>query len=380
MIDTARLQHYLSADPGNLALLGELADAYIDAGDATTALQYVDRALEQFPNDSAFLYRRAVVVRRTGSAEEAIDLLRQVAAVEDANSAVLYELADTYFEQRSFQACVSTLQRLLERQEYRSVTPRADLLMIRALHYQGLLDEAIAHAEAACMQDGSDEAVRGALATLYLDAERFEDAGRIYAQAVGAHQVTPEISCVGGYLALGQEDPTRAGQLFASTLQSRPSDGRALLGAGLASAAEGKLADAIPLLQRAAQSMPAHLGTLNALAWIQLLNSDLDAADETLTSAMTLDDTFAETHGGQAVLAAMRGDATRARDLARTALKLDKESFSAAYALILLRARANSGGDRVHSMLELLNRHSAPGGGSLKDVVLRMVRSSAGRR
>lgn len=379
MIDTKRLEAYLGVDPTNLALLGELADAFIDSGRAAMALPYVERALQQSPGNAAFEYRRAVALRRTDRADEALDLLGQLTA-ESANAVVLYELADTQFERRDFALCTLTLQRLIEIPEYRHAAPKTNLLLVRALHYQGRLDEAIAHAEAAVMQDDEQHVVRDALATLYLDAERFEDAARLYSEAVQDGRLSPEVECVGGYLALAQEDLARASSLFSSTLQSRPNDARALLGAGMATAAEGKLAAAIQLLQRAAQAMPSHLGTLNALAWMQLLNGELDAADATLISAMSVDDSFAETYGGRAVVAAMRSDEGMAREFARTALKLDRESFSAAYALLLLKNRSSPDGKRLDSMLEVLGRHLAPGGGSLKDAVLRMARRPVERR
>jgi len=380
LIDTKRLESYLRVDPNNVSLLAELADRFIESGDAGAALPYVERALAQFPDDEAFRYRRAVALRRTARAGEAVEVLAQLAESAGVHPAVLHELADIRFEQRDFASCTATLQRLVKTSGYRQAAPRADLLLVRALHHQGRLDESIAHAEVIIARDGAGAELQGALATLYLDAERFDDAARLCEDAVRAGRATPEISCVGGYLALAQEDLARAEQLFSSALQARPDDGRAWLGAGLASAAGGKLEDATRFLQRAIQAMPAHLGTLNALAWVQLLNGALDAADQTLASAMAVDGSFAETHGGQAVVAAMRGDDARARDLARTALKLDKESFSAAYALILLRSRAQPGRDRVHSALELLDQRLATGGGSLKDVVLRMARSSARRR
>ncbi len=98
------------------------------------------------------------------------------------------------------------------------------------------------------------------------------------------------------------------------------------------------------------------------LAWMQLLSGPLDAAEATLEHAKTIDHDFGETYGGLAVVAAMKGNASRAREMIRTALKLDRNSFSAAYASLLFTARTCCPGGQHfvrYSIAYAEDRHTA---------------------
>jgi tetratricopeptide (TPR) repeat protein len=247
------------------------------------------------------------------------------------------------------------------------------------MHYLGRLDEAMACARGSLALRPEQAPMRGALATLLLDAERMTEAEQVVAEASSTGLVTPELTCVSGYLALGREDSSAAEARFAETLKARPQDGRALLGAGLAAAAVQDLPRALGHLQAAAQAMPGHLGTLNALAWMQLLAGQLDAAASTFEQALEVDRNFAETHGGLAVVAALRGETAAAEERVRTAHRLDRNSFSAAYAAMLLRNGSQPNARTTEAMLQFLAQQPAPGGGSLKDLVLRRAGRLAAR-
>lgn len=368
-----QLERFVALDPGNLALRAELADCLIEQGAAAEALPHIEHALRLAPGDSPFRYRRAVVLRRSGHSEEAVSVLDALLDDGLSDAAVLYERADLAFQLGDYEGCVRSIDRLLHLSDAGRALPGADLLKVRALHYLGRVDEAIAHAEAALRANSSRTDLRAPLATLYLDAERYADAARLYHLAASDGAVVPELECVGGYLALAEEKLTLAQQRFRRVLQERPQDGRGLLGSGLAAAADGQLPQAVEQLQRAVEAMPNHLGTLNALAWMQILSGQLDAADATLTRAQSVDDTFAETWGGQATVAALRGEREAAQALIRTAQRLDRNCFSAAYAAMLLQ-HGPSSVQTTGAVLTFLGRQSAPGGGTLRDAIVRMAR------
>lgn len=371
-----RLANYVRLDPNNLALRADLADELIDSGSASDALTHIDHALRLRPEHPQFRFRRAVALRRAGRAEEAQVELDTLLAEGKSDAAVFYERADLALQMRDFDACLQWVGCVMELPDYRRAVPGADLLRVRALHYLGRLDEAIAHAETVLKADPARDDLRSALATLYLDTERYADAARLYAESGKEGTCLPELECVGGYLALAEEKTSLAQQRFVEVLRVRPNDGRALLGAGLASAADGSLAQAIGYLQRASAAMPNHLGTMNGLAWMQLLSGQLDAAEATLTRAQAVDDTFSESYGGQAVIAAMRGDRATAQALIRTALRLDRNCFSAAYAGMLLQHGSAPNAATLDAALQFLAGQPAPGGGTLKATVLRMARGA----
>jgi tetratricopeptide (TPR) repeat protein len=162
-------------------------------------------------------------------------------------------------------------------------------------------------------------------------------------------------------------------------LARRPDDGRSLLGAGLAAAAQMNLPQAVAQLKQAARSMPTHLGTWNALAWMHIVSGQLDDAQAALEKANAVEHNFAENHGGLAVVAAMKGDAAQARELIRTALKLDRNCFSAAYAAMLLQHGPADRQAMLESAMQFLAKQRTPDGGSLQQAVLRMA-SRTGRK
>jgi Flp pilus assembly protein TadD len=376
--DYTRLAGYLASDPDNLELLAAVVDAAIDGGVPERAVAHADHALARAPGHPQFIYRRAVALRRCDRLDEARAALEALVAAGETHPVPLCELAEILLAQRDFEGCLALLDRLSATGPDHAVPPQADLLRVRALHHLGRVDEAITCAEAVLAAQSQRADIAAALATLYLDAERLDDAARMHAQAAAGGRLDAELHAVGGYLALAAEDEALAQQRFAQALALRPHEGRALLGAGLAAAARNDLPAAIVQLRAAAEAMPTHLGTWNALAWMQLFSGDLDGAEAALAHANTVDPTFSENHGSLAVIAAMRGQTARAQELLRTAQRLDRNSFSAAYAALLLQHGPQGGEAVLQQALAFLARQPAPGGGSMQQTVLRLA--SRGRR
>jgi Flp pilus assembly protein TadD len=72
------------------------------------------------------------------------------------------------------------------------------------------------------------------------------------------------------------------------------------------------------------------------LAWCQLLLGNLAAAQTSYEQAFALDRGFGETHGGFAVLHALRGNVAEAEAAITRARRLDPNGRSAVYAQALL--------------------------------------------
>lgn len=376
--DYTRLAGYLASDPDNLELLAAVVDAAIDGGVPERAVTHADHALALAPGHLQFIYRRAVALRRCDRLDEARAALEALVAAGETHPVPLCELAEILLAQRDFEGCLALLDRLSATGPDHAVPPQADLLRVRALHHLGRVDEAITCAEAVLAAQPQRADIAAALATLYLDAERLDDAARMHAQAAAGGRLDAELHAVGGFLALAAEDEALARQRFAQALALRPHEGRALLGAGLAAAARNDVPAAIVQLRAAADAMPTHLGTWNALAWMQMLSGDLDGAEAALARANAVDSAFSENHGSLAVIAAMRGQTARAQELLRTAQRLDRNSFSAAYAALLLQHGPQGGEAVLQQALAFLARQPGPGGGSMQQTVLRLA--SRGRR
>lgn len=381
----ARLADYLESDADNLELLAAAADAALDASQIERALEHARHALDIAPGHPQFSYRLAVALRRSQRPEEARAILTALTAAPVAHPVPLCELADLLFGRREFEACLEALRRL-DRDDpaHRTVATRAALLQTRALHHLGRIDEAITVAETALADASAGHAppppkLTAALATLYLDAERLADAQRLHAAAQRIGQDDAELDTVGGFLALAAEDTALARRRFEAALSTQPDDARAMLGAGLSAAADDDLPGAIARLQEATRAMPTHLGSWNALAWMQVSSGDLEAAEASLHHALEVDPTFSETHGGLAVIAALRGDREAAMRAMQRAQRLDRGSFSAAYAGMLLEHGPQAREAMLDAVLKFLAGQPTEDGRSMRDAVLDRARRGARR-
>jgi tetratricopeptide (TPR) repeat protein len=331
----ARLTGFLRQDPDNLTLLADLADLLLELDDAFEAERHVAVALALQPEDQGFRYRQAVISHRQGDLAQARALLDELVAQGVDEPGVRFERGRVQFAQGDFAQALQTLQPLCDPQALDELRPMSTFLSVRSLHQLNQLPQAIQLAESA-LQRGPDPALSSALATLYLDAERSADAARLYGQAEAQGQLNSELLAVGGYVALGEGDLAVAQARFKASLAATPHAGRAHLGLGLSYATLGDLPQACTALEAAAQTMPSHLGTWHALAWMRLLAKDLDAAQAAFETALEADHNFGETHGGLAIVALMRGDEAAAQGLIRTGQKLDPTAFNVAAASLLL--------------------------------------------
>jgi Tfp pilus assembly protein PilF len=98
----------------------------------------------------------------------------------------------------------------------------------------------------------------------------------------------------------------------------------------------GDVPSARSLLERAATTMPDHIGTWHALAWCQLLEGDLAGAKHSFDKAFALDRTFGETHGGFALVHALRSERKEAEESIKRAMRLDPQGRAARYAQSVL--------------------------------------------
>ena len=286
-----RLQRYLASDPDNPALLADLANALLQAGQPAAAQVYVEKSLRLNPADGPARYRMAVIDHQLGRLGEASDRLQALLKDGVDEPAIRLELARVAYGQRDWALAVRSLEPLLTQALTEAFAAQACFVLMRSLHQQAEVARAIAVGEQflATSQGGpGSEAVRSALATLYLDDEQSPRAAKLYRQAVAeSGPVDSEMAAVGGYVALQDGDLAEACRRFEASL-AQQTNGRACLGLGLAQAAQGNLDQAKALLRRATQAMPTHLGGWHALAWMYLLTQDLGAAELAFQNALVL--------------------------------------------------------------------------------------------
>ena len=105
-------------------------------------------------------------------------------------------------------------------------------------------------------------------------------------------------------------------------------------------------------LDQGASLFDDHIGSWIAAGWAYFVSGDLDASRARFERAHDIDHKFAESFGSLAVLDAVEGNTKEAQRKALTAVRLDRECFSATLAQTLLL----SGAGNEHRAKELFEQ------------------------
>jgi tetratricopeptide (TPR) repeat protein len=353
-----RCAGFLDADPDNRQLLARAIDLSLQLGELERGMHWVEQALAASPADPYFVYRKGCLQLAAGSVAESEQTFRSlVGRVDDPEPRT--RLAYCLLAQGKFQEAKDELAQVLQ---HAARVPEIGTLYLRALHYLGEVDAAIEFAERALADNPDQGPVLAALSTLYVDAEKMDQAKAAAGKALALGGDLPEALVTLGTAALGEEDADEATGYFRRALEKNPRSGRAWVGQGLAQMLGLDLAAAEASLAAGVHNMPSHVGSWHALAWCQILRQDMVGAEASFEEALVLDRNFAETHGGLAVIAAMRGELAKARESIQRALGLDTECFAARFAQSLLLRRSGreqAAGQLVQAMLGSM--HTADG-------------------
>lgn len=357
---------FLAADPENPRLLAQCADLALEAGRAEEARGLIERGLALKPGDAQFKGRLANAQLALGDMEGAIGILEDLVRGGETAPALRYNLGYALMHVGRYADAKEHLAAAA------SEVPQAAMLLVRAHHHLGELDEAIRVAESFVDTHPEDAEVSGQLAMLYFDAEDMTKARAWADKALALPRKTTEAYFTAGYLALGDEDVDRARELLGWALELNPKSGRAWTGKGLAEFFGGDAAAAEEALGRALEHMPRHAGTWQALGWCRILRQDLDGAEAAFESASELEPNSDETLGALALVDILRGAGNRAQRRASRALELDPGSLSGQIAKAMLdpggeaargaaigRILSSQQSFKGGSLLELASRHAA---------------------
>lgn len=328
-----RLQRYLERDPANLSLLGDAARAAYETGDFERAAELLarHRALAALPPDLANLEgMTALAIQRYADAAAIFEGLR----AHGDDPALRFNLAWAKAMLGAHQDALHLLD-----DETLGASPRAPALKIRMMHHLGLLDDALACGELLARRYPKDIQLMGALASAALDAGKPE-AATAYGKRAGDD---PTGRTALAMLALADHDSGRALDMFDSALAAQPANARAWIGKGLSLMAAGDTAHAAVALDRGAELFEDHLGSWVAAGWAHFVNGDMESARARFERALAVDPTFAEIHGGLAVLDILAGDLASAKKRCETAQRLDRNCLGAALAQSIMLDRGGHG-------------------------------------
>lgn len=320
-----RLLGYLKADPNNPALLADAVRAALDANELDQAAQLSRHLQTVTPGGFEGRYLASVIAMRQRDFAAAAALLDALMAESDQPS-VRFNLAWS----RAMLGDKATALTLLDERTTAEIAAAA-MLKLQLLHEAAQLDEALAVGQAALERHPDDAGLLAAIATLALDLED-SDLARRCALRAGDH---PEALAASGMLDLQDGSIETAQALFDKSLATREHNPRAWIGRGLAGLLRQD-PQAARDLDRGAQQFGSHIGSWIAAGWGHFIGGDIAAAQERFERAMEIDPTFAESHGSLAVVDVAAGRTEEARRRMVTALRLDRECFSAALAQVML--------------------------------------------
>lgn len=363
-----RYYGFLKEDQSNPRLYGEVADLHLRLGEFDEARTLLEKALAHWPTDPGLKSRIASVAIAQNRPGDAIGVLQELRQSGADHPIIRYNLAYAMMLLGGFGEARDLLLTAIDSPE----VPQARVLLARALHHLGEMEEAIKYIQPYLASKPEDAEALGILALLNLDMEDGPAAKEAANKALAVNPNENNALVTLGSLALAEQDGEEASRYFDRAIERHPKSGRAWSGKGLTSMLAMDLNRALEDLQRAVQYMPNHIGTWHSLAWCQILLNDLTGARESFEKAMAIDRNFGETHGGLAVVALLQGHPDGVPDMIKRALRLDPNSFAGRFAQSLFTSRSDP--NKAQEMVQKILMSSAePGGEPLKDVLTRVA-------
>ncbi len=344
-----RLRHLFESDRSNPRLRRDTLDAATAAGDFDYLRDEADRALAAAPGDPAAIFDAATARIGLREYDVARNLLSPLQALDPTPPAVHTNLALCHYCLRDFDAARAAATKAYESGARDAGTLR---LLVSSCHHLGLMDEARAIAdenEAAAREDGP---LAATYALMYLDADDGRSAFRWAKSALARNPDSVDALVVDATVATAQMDLARAERHYSRVLELAPRTGRAHLGLGTLAMLSRDLAGAKQHVIRALDELGGHVGTWHLLAWAHLMSGEMGEAEKAFQQALELDRNFAETHGGLAAVAAIRGDRATAERELEVARRLDPQCLSAHFAQSVLEGNA---GDPVKARQTILD-------------------------
>jgi tetratricopeptide (TPR) repeat protein len=349
----ARLLGYLAVDPHNFNLLNDAAEAAHAAGAFDQASKLLDRAAALAEPGVREKNLRGLVAMGQGQFKQAADIFRSLVGDKPADPALYFNLAWSLAMEKTFAEALGFLDGAVT-----ATLPQAAMLEVQLLHQLNRHEEALAAAKGHVSTHPHHSGLLAAASVIAIDMEDMAFAQSCATGAPGH----PDAETTLGTLALCDDDPDLARRHFAAALAHNPASPRALIGRGLTAMLAGDHASAHHDLERGAELFNDHIGSWIAAGWARLIANDHAMARQHFERALAIDPSFSESQGSLAAIAAIEGKLAEAAKLAQVALRLDRTSFSGAFAQALISA-SNGDQTKAHQIIErALRTPIEPGG------------------
>lgn len=326
MSEFEQLRQYLRQDPENDALLQDCAEAAINERKYEEAI-IILKPLVGKGNSKSINLMGLIDLKRGNfeAAERTFNRLMQEGEPDD--SALRFNLA---WSQANLKKYSTALESLTDKTA--QTLPQAAMLRIQLLHQLGQFDDAANLARKYTSIFPNDSGLAAAASTIAMDIDDPKWARELAACAPDI----PEAKITIATLNLSENTAEDAAKLFDEVLSVQPKSARALIGKGLSQMLLNDPVNASENLDRGAESFGTHLGSWVAAGWSHATQGNWDIARARFEHALSIDDTFSETHGSLGILDIMEGDIPSGQKRIRTARRLDPDCASAALGQILI--------------------------------------------
>lgn len=358
------LTAFLESDPKNPALLRDVAETALEANECELAVGVFTRlnAVEPLEGDVANL--AGIAAMRAGDQAAAREWYRTAEKEMPEDNGLKFNQAWSLALSGEFDASAELLS-----EDMAKDLPQAAMLDMQIAHELGKFEDAEAKMDAYIALHPDYPPLQAAASVLAMDVDR-PDLAREAALKGGSH---PDAVTTLGTLDLGDFNVDRAEAQFAQALATGHKNPRAEIGLGLVALARKDYTGAASAIDKGAEQFGDHLGSWIAAGWSYLLADDKDKARERFQKALDTDDTFGEAQGSLAVMDILDGDLEGGERRTQIALRLDRESFSASLASILL-ANAKDNPEAAQRILErALQTSVMPGGETLEQAIVQSM-------
>jgi tetratricopeptide (TPR) repeat protein len=318
---------FLELDPDNPNLLTNAAEEAMAGNDFDLARDLLERAENAAVGDPKLQNLSGLLALREGRWPDAAECFQDLLDRHEGDSNVQFNLAWVKALQDDHQGSLDLLN-----DETVLAAPAAAGLKVQMMHHLGRIEDAVGEGERLLALVPGNDDLLGALSVAAMDNDDIERATRYAQQST----TSSDALSTQGLLLLDQDQALLAISLFDKVLAKKPDAPRALLGKGLADLSLGRPGKAAISLERGAEIFGDHLGSWIGAGWAWFAAGDVLRSRHAFETALALDDNFAESHGGLAVLDLATGDVQSARRRSDIALKLDKECLGGMLARTLL--------------------------------------------
>lgn len=212
------------------------------------------------------------------------------------------------------------------------------VLYFRVLYNEGRLDEACSKISNLLIQSNiTNVELIGLYALMLLDRGQVDEALRYCESALDADRNQIDALLCYSSICLLKNQFHEAVASAGHLIQLNNGIGRAWSVLAQGQFVLQLLPEAKSSFEEALRLMPQHIGTWHAYAWLCICTGDVDISYTAFQASLQLEPGFAETHGGLATIAALKGHKSEAVNLIKKAYRLDSQCQSARFADALIK-------------------------------------------